>query len=679
MNPPFANPQMFWLLPLIAGPLVAFYIWAWRRRQELIAQFVTSRLLAQLKLGMSPQRQKARMALVVAAVVLLIAALARPQWGVVMEEVRQRGLDIIVAIDTSNSMLAEDAPPNRLKRAKLAAMDLMHQAKSDRLGLIAFAGDAYLQCPLTLDDAAFSQSVDGLDTHTISEGGTALAEVIDTAMKAFKDTGESHKILVIFTDGEDHEGEAVARAEAAAKEGLRIFTVGIGSADGEKLRIRDERGRVDYLRDEQGNPVVSKLNEGLLQQIAKAAGGFYLPLRGTKTMDTLYQQGLAPLPKDTSATKMLRRVNEHFHWPLGLAIVLLLVEMFLPENKARRSSRTAATATAASAAGTALLLLLALAAAPAARADSNRAYKEYEAGKFEEALKDYEKLLQKQKDDPRLHFNAGAAAYQSRRLDEATNQFNQVLSAPDVQLQQRAYYNLGNTFYRLGEQAAADPAAALAAAAGGGGDPRMKAWEQAVQSYDNALKLNPQDNDAKFNQAYVKRQLEELKKQQQQQQQQSKDKKDQDKKDDKDKQDQSQQQKQDDKDQQQQQQKDQQPKDQQEKKDQQSGGQQQDQKQNQQSKQDQAEQKKAEQKKQEQKQAGEKKDQKDAAKQAQKSPEEQKKEQEEAEKEAAAMAAGQMTPQQAMQLLDAQKGEDEVLKMPAPNKNQAKPRSLKNW
>src|SRR5204863_10043701 len=166
-------------------------------------------------------------------------------------ETRQRGLDIVVAIDTSKSMLAEDITPNRLARAKLAALDLMQQAKSDRLGLLAFAGSAFLQCPLTIDDNAFRQSVESLDVNIIPQGGTALAEAINTALTAFKE-GENFKVLVLFTDGEDNDEGALAAAEAAAKEGMKIFTIGVGTAEGELLRMKDAKGRTDYIRDDQG-------------------------------------------------------------------------------------------------------------------------------------------------------------------------------------------------------------------------------------------------------------------------------------------------------------------------------------------------------------------------------------------------------------------------------------------
>ena len=349
----FALPSLLWLLLLVPA-LAVFLVWAWRTKQRLIAQFVQSRLLAQLTVGVSKTRQKARLALLVAAVALAVLALARPQWGFSWEEVSQRGLDIVVAIDTSRSMLATDIPPNRLERAKLAALDLMKLAKNDRLGLVAFAGSSFLQCPLTLDEEAFRQGVAALDVNIIPQGGTAIAETIQTALAAFKD-GDNHKILVLFTDGEDHEAGVLEAAQAASAKGLRIFTIGVGSAEGELIRVRDEKGKLDFLKDESGNVVKSKLNETLLQQVAGAAGGFYLPLRGANTVDLLYERGLAPLPKSEFNQKLMQRHHERFYWPLGIAVVLLVVEMFLPERQKVRRTAGARTPTSASNAGPANL------------------------------------------------------------------------------------------------------------------------------------------------------------------------------------------------------------------------------------------------------------------------------------------------------------------------------------
>ncbi|HEX4646154.1 MAG TPA: VWA domain-containing protein, partial [Verrucomicrobiae bacterium] len=545
---------------------------------------------------------------------------------------------------------------NRLTRAKLAAMDLMRLAKSDRLGLVAFAGTAFLQCPLTLDDAAFSQSVDSLDTATISQGGTALAEAIQTAKTAFKDAGDNHKVLVLFTDGEDHDGEAVPAAQDAAKAGMRIFTVGIGSPEGELLRIKDEKGRVGYIQDEQGKPVKSHLNEELLRQIADAANGFYLPLRGTKTMDTLYERGLAPLPKSEVSSRLLRQYHERFQWPLAVAIILLFLEMFLPERKRRRNPKGEAVSGAApvpAGIGEMAAILLLLAQPVNAWSGSSDALHEYRTGKYQDALKEYQKLLERKSDDPRLHFNTGAAAYQSKQLEEAAKQFNDALASPDLELQQRAYYNLGNTLYRLGEKIS-EP------------EKKQQAWENSIKQYESALKLNQQDPDAKFNHEFVKQQLEELKKQQSQSQSQ--------KNSDKNKQDKNQQQ------QQQNQSQNDSKKDQEQKSQSQKQQDQQQQNQNSQAQnqpQPQQDQDKQDANQTQQKpgQMGEKKD----AAQNQSSGKQNDKSKEQAEQEAAMMAAGQMTPQQAQQLLDAEKANEEVLRLAPMEKRNGQGRPFKDW
>ena len=342
----FAAPQLLWLLLVFPPALFAFFWWSWRRREALMTQFIQARLLPGLLWGMSPTRRKIRLGCIILAVVCVIIALARPLGGLHYEQVNQRGLDIVVAIDTSKSMLATDLKPNRLERAKLAALEVMQQAKSDRLGLVAFAGSAFLQCPLTIDDAAFSQSVRALKVGIIPQGGTALAQAIETAQTAFKER-DNHKVVVLMTDGEDHEPGAVEAAKKAAEAGIRIYTIGIGTTEGDLLSLADDQGHVDYVRDEQGNVVKSHLNEDLLRELGTETGAFYLPLRGAKTIDTLFEhpQGLANLPKSERQERIVKQYQERYHWPLAAAIVLLLVEMLLPENR-RKSRPTGATAAA---------------------------------------------------------------------------------------------------------------------------------------------------------------------------------------------------------------------------------------------------------------------------------------------------------------------------------------------
>jgi Ca-activated chloride channel family protein len=513
----FAAPDLLWLVMALAPGMTLFLWWAWRRKQQLISQFVQSRLLAVLTVGVSTLRQKLRMTLLVAAVALVIVALARPQWGFSWEEARQRGLDIVVAIDTSRSMLASDIAPNRLTRAKLAALDLRQLAKTDRLGLVAFAGSAFLQCPLTLDDEAFRQSVNALDVRIIPQGGTALAEAIQAALTAFKDNDDNYKVLVLFTDGEDHDSGAVSAAKDAAQKGLRIFTVGVGTPNGELIQVTDDQGNKAFLKDDHGNVVKSRLDERLLQDVAEAGNGFYLPLSGAKAIEALYKDGLARLPKTEFASKMVRRYTERFQWPLGLAIVVLLVEMFLPERKRVRRTEALVSAGVSPELRKAVTLALVLALPGGLFASTAKALREYKAGNYEDSLKEYERLVRKKPDDARLHYNAGTAAYGAQKYEEALGELHASLSTTDWQLQQKSYYNLGNTYYRAGEQ---EPDAAK----------KKDHWERAIKSYESALKLNAQDEDAKFNLALVKKKLEELQQQQAKQQQKDKSEPDQDQK-----------------------------------------------------------------------------------------------------------------------------------------------------
>jgi Ca-activated chloride channel family protein len=654
----FASPQILWLLLVLPPALVAFFWWSWRKRQALMTRFIQARLLPGLVSGLSSTRQKIRFSCLVLAVVCIIFALARPQWGFAWQEVKQRGVDIVVALDVSKSMLATDIAPSRLERAKLAALDLMQQAKSDRLGLVGFAGSAFLQCPLTIDDAAFRQSVEALNVNSISQGGTAIADAIETALTAYKE-GDNHKILVLMTDGEDQDSGALEAAKKAAEAGLRIYTIGIGTPEGDLIRVTDAKGASDYVRDEQGNVVKSHLNEPLLREIAGATdGGFYLPLRGAKTIDMLYSEGLAKLPKSEHQEKFVRQYNERFRWPLGLAMLLLLTEMFLPERRraakaeAKRGVNETRPARSRSPApllkpGVALVAGLLLLSLPGPVFGSpSAALREYRAGNYEQALKDYEQLLQSQKDDPRLHFNAGAAAYRNQQFEEAAKQFNQALQTPDLKLQQSAYFNRGNTLYRLGE---ANPDSSK----------RTESWEQALKDFDRAGRLESNDADARFNYDYVKRKLEELKQQQQQKQ---------------DKQDKSGQKNQ----------------------DQQSQNQQ-----NNQSKQDQAQQQQAQQNQSGQKQDAAQQNQQQQQQQGAKptpdqqqkpQPQPQEQDQQQAGQASAeandktdekqdetAYAASHMTPDQARQLMDSQKGQEKMLIIQPDSKPADRSRPLRDW
>ena len=477
----FEHPQFLWLLLVIPPVLALFFWWGSRVRQKLLTQFVDSRLLSSLTVGLSPARRKVRFALVILAVALLLVAIARPQYGYDKEEVQQNGLDIVVAVDTSKSMLATDIAPNRLARAKLAALELMQRAATDRLGLVAFAGEAFLECPLTIDDTAFQQSVQALDVNSVSEGGTAIAEAINTALTAFKEKG-NHQALILLTDGEDNDEGALEAAQAAAKEGLKIFTVGIGTTEGALLNP-------NLVRDPEGNAVKSHLNEGLLKQIAAATGGFYLPLRGANTMDLLYDNGLAPLPKTEGTSRVVRRYHEQYHWPLSAAMLLLLAELFLPER--RSSTRRLAAGPEKPAAAAAALVAVVIAAvlllsAAGASASPASALSDYRAGNFTNALAEFTRMAEVQTNDLRLIFNAGDAAYRATNFDLAQNLFSQVTVSPDLKLQAQAFYNLGNVQFQKAKLAKDI-------------DGLQDGLELTEKTYAQAVSLNTNDLDAVFN------------------------------------------------------------------------------------------------------------------------------------------------------------------------------------
>jgi Ca-activated chloride channel homolog len=332
-------PQLLWLLALVPAA-IGFFIWALRRRREALRQFAEARLLAALTPDLDERRQRWRAALVVAAVGLLVLALAGPKWGFHWEEVHREGVDIVVALDTSRSMLAEDVKPNRLARAKLAVEDLVKRLKGDRIGLVAFAGSAFVQCPLTLDYDAFDESLHAVNVGIIPKGGTALTEAIKAGLDAFEGRQGKHEALILITDGEDHEGHVEDAAKEAADRGVKIYTVGIGTADGDLIPITVD-GQQNFLKDRRGQVVKSRLDEDTLQKIATTTGGAYVhATSGDFGLDTVYNEFIGKMEKRELKSTMERRYEERFQWPLLAALLLVALEPLIGDRR-RRATRAA--------------------------------------------------------------------------------------------------------------------------------------------------------------------------------------------------------------------------------------------------------------------------------------------------------------------------------------------------
>ena len=314
------------LVPLLA----ALFVWAARRRERALTAFVAAALLPMVAPDVDRRRRTLRAALLCGAVLSLVLALAGPMWGFRWEEVHREGVDLIVALDTSRSMLATDVKPNRLGRAKLAVEDLLAQLQGDRAGLVAFAGSAFVQCPLTLDQGAFRESLDAIEVGIIPRGGTNLGAAIDAGLEAFEGRQGNHEALVLITDGESHEGDVKEATKRAQERGVKIYTVGIGTAEGE-LVPADAGG---YVKDRKGQVVKSRLDEDTLKQIATDTGGVYLHAEGASFgLGELYRDYIGPMEKRALVSTLERRFEHRFQIPLAVAFVLLLVEPLVGETR----------------------------------------------------------------------------------------------------------------------------------------------------------------------------------------------------------------------------------------------------------------------------------------------------------------------------------------------------------
>ncbi len=319
-----------WLVPA----LVVFLHFSLSARRRALKKFASEPILAEISSSSGDGRIKLRGAVLTAALALMILGLMRPQWGFQWQEVKKMGLDIVVALDVSNSMLAEDIKPNRIERSKMAIKDLVRKLKGDRIGLIAFSGTAFLQCPLTLDYNGFMLALDDVDVVSIPIGGTSISNAIRKAIETFEGTAGDEKILIVVSDGEDHEGGIDAVIAQAKAKKVRIFCLGIGSPEGELIPIPGDKGKKGFLKDAEGNVVRTRLNESMLERISMETGGMYVRATGAQFgLDLIYQEELSKLQKHEFKSEKEKRYTERFQFPLAAALALLAIEPFIGDRK----------------------------------------------------------------------------------------------------------------------------------------------------------------------------------------------------------------------------------------------------------------------------------------------------------------------------------------------------------
>ncbi len=332
----FAAPEYLWLLIglILFG---VFIFWRISQKKALLSRFGDIPLIMRTAPFLSFARQRTKATCIIIGLAFLILAVARLQFGTHLESIKREGLDIVVAMDVSTSMLAQDQQPNRLEHAKRDLRSIVSRLNGDRIGLVSFAGDAFVQCPLTLDYAAAEMVLAAIDQYSVETQGTNLGAAIEKATAVFKQQDRKYKVLVLLTDGEDNEEQGLAAAEEARKQGIKIYTVGIGSAQGVPIPEFDQRGnQIGLKRGEDGEVVVTKLDEPGLQKIALTTGGKYYRSTGSEMeLDRLFTD-IGALEKKELEGTLVTRYDDQYQWPLLIALILILFEFFLSERRRPR-------------------------------------------------------------------------------------------------------------------------------------------------------------------------------------------------------------------------------------------------------------------------------------------------------------------------------------------------------
>ena len=533
----FASPNWAWLL-FILPALALLKIAADARAHKVTALFAASERLRATQGGSSLARSGVRFGLQLLGLGFFIIALTRPQWGDEERNVEQTGRNILIAVDTSKSMLADDISPSRLARTRLAVQDLLEKLPGDRVGLIAFAGRAFLQAPLTTDHEAVVESIQSLDHTTIPRGGSSLASAIQLAVQTVEKMPGNQHGLIIFSDGQETDDSMEAAAKLAKEKGLLILPVGVGTTEGALIPDPDPQNQGDFIRDESGNVVKSRLESAALRDVAQLSGGEYVELNSQALTQTLVDRLLSNLDRHRAESRQLTRPIERYQLPLFAGILCLLMSLVIHPSASRPTRQAALPVDPQTAVhqpptlpGARVLILLlgsilmSGAAIPATAAtvdDLAKARRFYDDSHFDHARDAYRNMTREKAPKENLDeasYGLGAAAYQLKDYDLAERAFSDALQSPDPMLQRQSHRGLGTSLYDQGDSVLAKQP-----------ERTIKMWTDSIKHFDAALKSTEEGSEEhtaiKENRDFVKKRLEELKQQQEQQQQQKQQNKD---------------------------------------------------------------------------------------------------------------------------------------------------------
>ena len=513
------KPQILYLLLLII-PFTAAFLWNMARRRKKLARFGDYEgMLSQIP-GYSGGKPYLKFILSMFAFALLVFCLANPQMGTTVKKAERKGVDVMIALDISNSMNCNDIQPSRLMRAKQTVIRILDKMESDRIGLVVFAGDAYLQLPLTTDYGAAKLFINNIQTSDLSRQGTAIGSAIDLCVRNFdpKFATAHNKAIIVISDGENHEDDAIGAAQNAAKQGIMVNTVGMGSPQGAPIPEIRNGQVVAYKKDANGNVVVTKMNREMLQQIAKAGKGFYVEDNNIASgVETVFDK-LSDLDEVSFESRNISDYETRFQYFLAAALLLLLLEIFIFEKrnkvfnrahlfgrknmKKEAPDKTRNRTNAKNVLSLFAFALLAIGGISPAQAQkaipTHQGNRQYQDSVFDQAEISYLKALSQDSTYYKARYGLGNAKYKQGNYDQALENYSRIATDPTLGKEERAdlFHNMGNAWMQKQD------------------------YQKAIESYIQALQNQPGKTDTRYNLAYAQKMLQKQQQQQQNQQQQ---------------------------------------------------------------------------------------------------------------------------------------------------------------
>jgi len=499
----FEDPIYLWLLVLI--PILALVRFvSYRNQKKRLHKFGEPQLLKNLMPDVSRFRPSVKFWVLQAALALLILMLARPQMGTKISHEKRTGIETIIALDISNSMRAEDIVPSRLDRSKMMIENLVDHFTNDKIGLIVFAGDAFVQLPITSDYVSAKMFLSSIDPSMMATQGTDIAAAIDMATNSFTQEEGIGKAIIVITDGEDHEGGALQAAEAARKKGMCVFVLGVGSAQGAPIPIP---GTGDYMKDNTGNTVMSALNEDMCRQVAQAGGGAYIHVENNSAAQQRLDNELDKLAKKETSTTVYSDYDEQFQAFGILALLLLVLEICILDRRNPLLKRISFFGTRKSVVTLFLLMVSVSTFAQTDRQYLRQGNKQFNAGDYANAEVSYRKAIEKNPRNPQAIYNLGNALMAQKKDSASIEQFQNAAKLETNPLRKyQSFHNIGVICQS------------------------HKMYGEAIEAYKSALRLNPDDDETRYNLVLCKHQKQKQDQKKQDQQQNKNDQKKDDKK-----------------------------------------------------------------------------------------------------------------------------------------------------